>query len=41
MQVKINKSKTNNKVKDVHVKTPLVEVFYFLPSNSARKIAGA
>jgi hypothetical protein len=39
MQVKINKVKqTNNKVKDVHAKTPLAEVFYFLPGNGARKI---
>jgi hypothetical protein len=40
MQVKINKvkqNKTNNKVKDVRAKTPLAEVFYFLPGNGARK----
>jgi hypothetical protein len=35
---KINKVKPNyNKVKDVCAKTPLAEVFYFLPGNGARK----
>jgi hypothetical protein len=37
---KINKVKqSNNKEKDVCAKTPLAEVFYFLPGNSSRKIA--
>jgi hypothetical protein len=37
---KINKVKqNNNKVKDVRAKTPLAEVFYFLPGNGARKLA--
>jgi hypothetical protein len=40
MQVKINKVKQNlKKVKDVHAKTPLAEVFFFLPGNGARKIS--
>jgi hypothetical protein len=32
---------SNNKVKDVRAKTPLAEVFYFLPGNGARKTADA
>jgi hypothetical protein len=37
---KINKVKqSNNKVKNMRAKTPLAEVFYFLPGNGARKIA--
>jgi hypothetical protein len=37
---KINKVKqSNNKVKNVCAKTPLAEVFYFLPGNGARKRA--
>jgi hypothetical protein len=36
---KIKKVKQNsNKVKDVRAKTPLAEVFYFLPGNGARKL---
>jgi hypothetical protein len=38
MQVKINKVKqNNNKVKDVHAKTPLAEVFHSFPATAPEK----